>query len=109
MPPVMSGVGDNDALRLQNVSLNRKLNETNELLTGAEKKCRLLTRERDAAKRKAKRKATNYESERKKQKASSESAKYWRKQVQLFCINNSMSYSLSIFNYDAFGEKHISV
>ena len=67
---------------MQNLSLHKELDETNKRLTGEEKKCKLLTRERDAAKRKADRKATNYENERKKHKASSESAKYWKTQVQ---------------------------
>ena len=40
--------------------MNREIDDTNDRLTSAEKKCRLLTRERDAAKRKADRKATNY-------------------------------------------------
>ena len=64
------------------VSLHQELDEINKRLTGEEKKCKLLTRERDAAKRKADRKATNYENERKKQKASSESSKYWKTQVK---------------------------
>ena len=57
----VSRVGDADVLREQNISLNREIDDTNDRLTSAEKKCRLLTRDRDAAKRKADRKATNYE------------------------------------------------
>ena len=45
VPPLMSGVGDNDALRMQNVLLNRELKKTNERLTDAQNKCRLVTRE----------------------------------------------------------------
>ena len=82
VPPAIAGVGDGDSLRLQNISLNRELNKTNERLSDAQKKCRLLTRERDAAKRKADTKATNYQRERKKHKASSVNATYWKTQVK---------------------------
>ena len=82
----VSRVGDEDVLREQNISLNRELEETNKRLTSEEKKSRLLTRERDAAKRKADRKATNYENERKKQKASSVNATYWKSEVKNECF-----------------------
>ena len=43
----VSRVGDADVLREQNISLNREIDDTNDRLTSAEKKCRLLTRERE--------------------------------------------------------------
>ena len=51
VPRPLSRVGDENALRMQNLSLHKELDETNKRLTGEEKKCKLLTRERDAAKR----------------------------------------------------------
>ena len=81
VPSPISRVGDEDTLRLQNLSLNQDLSEAQKQISDVEKRLKAMTRDRDAKKRKAERCETTRESLRKKQKAATEKSKYWQKEV----------------------------
>ena len=83
VPSPVSRVGDEDTLRVQNLSLNQELSEAQKQITIVENRLKAMTRDRDAKKRKAERCETTRESLRKKQKAATEKSKYWQKEVHV--------------------------
>ena len=78
VPLEISGVGDEDTLRSQNVELTSELSETKDQLRNAKQRCVIFSRERNSAKRKA----ANYDALRKRQRADHEKIKYWQARAE---------------------------
>ena len=78
VPSEINGVGDENTLRLQNVTLTAELTNTKNCLDDEQQRAKDLQRERDAAKRKA----SIVDDLRKKQKADHEKVRYYQKQIQ---------------------------
>ena len=78
VPKIIAGVGQEDTLRIANVKLTSELTETKEHLNDVRRRSESFRRERDSAKRKASR----YDTLRKKHKAEHEKSKYWQKRAE---------------------------
>ena len=77
VPAEIRGVGDDETLRQQNISLASELSETKGQLTNANQRVRQVVNQGRAAKRKA----SAYDAMRKRHKAANEQTKYWRKRA----------------------------
>ena len=81
VPQIIAWVGDADVLRLQNLSLQKSLDEQRTQQLQTEKQLRRVSIQRDTAKRKADRKTETYENLRKRHKAITAQKNYWEAQV----------------------------
>ena len=81
VPPIIAGIGDSNVLRLQNLSLQKSVDEETKQRLQTEKLLRRASIQRDSAKRKADRKTETYENLRKRHKAMTAQKSYWEAQV----------------------------